>query len=535
MASTTVTHQYYGADKKYHGTATFSMPGWAWDDVFGCVFVTNLLDDGMYALRAPGSSTVRHRSAGHVRALTTGDPMPSDDDSDTVDIKTPVRRQLTMRNPSSVTTEELSSIAASSQETTLSQESLGSTDTPSPRIIEDSPPAISPNAQTPASTPVRKAHSVYFNNKLSGVKGRRALRHTRRPKLYRWDYAVRGVGVCTFGGVDDGVSLAAPGLTWIVNGTRMVVLAVFGSATWSHGGMLYVALARAEEAYPGANILPGAVVKMLVTDLFRSSLPQQTISFADVAELIEIATNFVAKYSTNPELWESFTLFESNQRRLQLETEAAEAKAKLEKLTRQREEKVRKTLLASAARVKRAADKRNADRAAQTKAALIRRKAANERRKRRRVDQQWSRRRQEEEKERANARAKDKEQLARLLAEQETARKERDRQRDEDARHKAAHEREIQCLRDAHHARGLETLRVQKALVDIRDALAEMKKVKAEVVAQNTINQRLLQLAPPVSAPPAAVPVQFQHPGRLCGMVRPPRHAMVPWQPQFYQ
>ena len=48
---------------------------------------------------------------------------------------------------------------------------------------------------------------------------------------------------------------------------------------WSHGGSLYVALVRSEEAVEGATIRPDMVVKMLVADLFRSSLPLSTISF----------------------------------------------------------------------------------------------------------------------------------------------------------------------------------------------------------------------------------------------------------------
>ena len=198
-AMTTATHhEYMGADSELHGDTSFVVPGWAWDDVFGVVFVAGRREDGMLELKAGGGTKTRHRNAGHVRALTASDPLPPSDNTPAAAAVTPVRRQLAMRDPASVTTDDLAS-CGSSQETTLSQESLGSVDTP----LLVTPLASPPIAQTP-STPI-KAHSAYFADLLALSKGRRALRHTRCPKLYRWDYDVRGVGVCTFGGVDDGV------------------------------------------------------------------------------------------------------------------------------------------------------------------------------------------------------------------------------------------------------------------------------------------------------------------------------------------
>ena len=147
---------------------------------------------------------------------------------------------------------------------------------------------------------------------------RKGLRLKKNLQLHRWQYVLKHPGICTFAGMDANMeAVLAPGLTWIVDGDTLTVVAPYVLS----GGPFSVVLCKEPllrrlvdgvyvdrgpekaKALVFEELHPSHTVSMTVCDIFRNGTPYPTVDVVFYDRANEVIDTYLAKYGKDAASW----------------------------------------------------------------------------------------------------------------------------------------------------------------------------------------------------------------------------------------
>ena len=313
----TTHHMYKGADEEFWGKQNLNVPGFAMDDIFGFVHVTEYRNGDLTIRRFSQTEkgvllAPQKRTCGHVRRVhkeKDGDPPFV---SDVVDEKAPGQAKKKRKNDQG------------EQQSPPSKQSRKDGSPSSTRTEFTTPP--SQLRQTPATpgnkdSPLVDYPQFVADLDLNSQKSRKSIRNTE-PKVTKWATRSRNDGVTTFAGFDD-MPLRAPmgSPAEIQNKTKLVKVACPGVVHMFHapGGLQWMTTLCGFQVKNGsfyalqvpkqfvlkqigkhkdAMESPSTCcVKMLVNDLFENAQPEPVVDLTFKQAAADLADKFLHEMS----------------------------------------------------------------------------------------------------------------------------------------------------------------------------------------------------------------------------------------------